>query len=259
MKYRKQVPAIVIGLLILLALSCQRVTSALIEPTPTDTPVPEEPTPAPPTITITATLVVWTPTLTPVPWTSTPSLTPTITATIYAPYALANGSALGDPNAPVTFIEYSDFQCYWCGIYAAETQPRILETYVLTGQLYYEFHAFGALFGAQSQISAEAAFCAGDQNMFWQYHDRLFLDASVDFNNQGYLELAESLNLDMDEFEDCFFSQKYTNRVEQDRRDGMALGISGTPGFVINGKIIIGAQPFSFFREEIEAALAASD
>ena len=93
------------------------------------------------------------------------------------------GNTLGDPNATVTIIVYSDFQCPYCERYWRETEPQIIENYVNTGKVYYIYRSMGAFIGPESQASAEAAYCAGDQGQFWKYHDLLFENQTGE--NQG--------------------------------------------------------------------------
>ena len=162
----------------------------------------------------------------------------------------------GDINAPVTIVEFSDFECPFCGKYSDESYSLIVENYVNTGKVKYVFRDFPLSFHPNAQKAAEAAECAGEQGRFWDMHDYLF-------ENQDYLAVenlkgyAKDLDLDTEEFNDCLDSGRMAEEVENDLLEGQSYGVSGTPGFFINGKLISGAQPYSVFEQEIEAALAA--
>jgi protein-disulfide isomerase len=191
-----------------------------------------------------------------------PSIKPVgpIATTVPNPRPLAKDNAMGDPNSPVKIIEFSDFQCPYCARFHQETEQQIVDMYVSTGKVYFVYRSYGAWIGAESQKAAEAAYCAGDQNKFWEYHDILFNNQSGenvgDFANDRLNAFASTLGLDMNQFKACFNSGKYTERVLQDGTDGKAAGITGTPGFTVNGQLIDGAQPFSVFQTAIDTALA---
>jgi protein-disulfide isomerase len=195
----------------------------------------------------------------------------------------AKFNAAGDPNAPVKIIEYSDFQCPICGkFWREDTERQIMETYVATGKVYFEYRTAGEFIGGpegESIRSAEAAYCAGDQNKFWEMHDIIF--ANQNGENQGaftdprLLAFAEKIGLDTIAFKDCFTSGKYADKSRQDEQSAQKdvssapnyaeLVAAGqfppngfaTPSFLINGRLMVGAAPFSVFQQEIDAALAA--
>ena len=181
---------------------------------------------------------------------------------------MVNDNAMGDPNAPIKIEEFSDYQCPYCGRFYEETEGQIADTYVATGKVYFVYRSFGNFIGPESKAAAEAAYCAGDQNKYWEYHDILFANLTGEnvgaFTDRRLGALAEALSLDMAAFNDCFDSGKFADRVEQDYLDGSAAGITGTPGFyftyTVNGeekhRLIAGAYPFSEFQTQIEAALA---
>ncbi|MCZ7548233.1 MAG: DsbA family protein [Anaerolineales bacterium] len=180
----------------------------------------------------------------------------------------ADFNATGDPNAPITITEYSDFQCPYCKRFADDTEKQLVETYAAAGRSRFVYRSFGLFIGPESQASAEAAYCAGDQGKFWQYHDVLFANHTGenvgDFTNRKLEAFADSLGLDMGAFGSCLSGGKHADRVTQDGIDGHAAGLQATPSFVmtytVNGEtksqIIEGAQPFSAFQSAIEAALA---
>ena len=180
---------------------------------------------------------------------------------------MVDGNAMGDPNAPIKIEEFSDFQCPYCERFYQETEHQISSTYVADGTVYFVYRSFGDFIGPESKAAAEAAYCAGDQNKFWEYHDTLFANQNGenigDFTDRRLQAFAESLSLDMDAFNSCFSSGKYSSRVDQDHIDGTAAGVTGTPAFsityMVNGeqkqRFIAGAYPFSEFQKQIEEAL----
>jgi protein-disulfide isomerase len=195
--------------------------------------------------------------------TEMPANPPPIPSTVNIPEArlhpMAESNRMGDPNAPVKIIEYADFQCPYCVHYWEDTEGQIIENYVATGKVFYEFRSNGSFIGPESGAAAEAAYCAGAQNQFWEYHDLLFANWTGenvgDFRDENLLQFAVALNLNQGAFEKCLKSGKYADRVQQDAADALADGVTGTPSFLINGKLIEGAQPYNTFENEIEAAL----
>ena len=172
------------------------------------------------------------------------------------PYAemMDDDSVKGDINAPVTIVEFSDFECPFCGRYYSETYKRIDEEYIKTGKVRYVFRDYPLSFHADAQKAAEAAECAGDQGRFWEMHDMIFENQHA----MGMMDLkqyAGSLGLDTSAFDTCLYSGKYAEEVLADQRDGAAYGVSGTPTFFINGKAVVGAQPYAVFKEAIDAEL----
>jgi protein-disulfide isomerase len=178
-----------------------------------------------------------------------------------------NDNAMGDPNAPIRIEEFSDYQCPFCARFYEDTEGQIADTFVADGTVYFVYRSFGGFIGAESQAAAEAAYCAGEQNKYWEYHDILFANQTGEnvgaFTDRRLQAFAETLSLDMDAFNECFNSGKFSDRVTQDGQDGKAAGVTGTPAFVlsytVNGeqktRFINGAQPYSQFQTEIEAAL----
>ncbi len=176
-----------------------------------------------------------------------------------------NFNTTGDPNAPVHMIGFSDFQCPYCGQYAKTTEPLIIENYVKTGKVFYEFIPYGPggmAIGSESVDAALAAFCAGDQGKFWEYHDILYANQTGenvgDFTINRLNAFAQALGLDMDQFKSCMqqkkFQEKYLAGIEQGKNNN----IGGTPSFLINGKLIEGALPYEEFKKELDAALEAA-
>jgi protein-disulfide isomerase len=178
-------------------------------------------------------------------------------------------NAIGDPNAPIRIDEYSDFQCPFCGNFVFSTEASLIEQFVDTGKVYFVYHSFGEFIGPESSSAAEAAYCAGDQEKFWEMHDLIFANQNGEnigtFSDRYLTAMAETLNLDMTAFQSCYDGNTYEDLITQDGLDGRAAGVvNGTPAFVlsysVNGvaktRLIEGAQPIEAFRTEIEAALA---
>ena len=171
---------------------------------------------------------------------------------------VTQSNTMGDPNAPVHIIEYGDFQCPYCLQFWTETEPQLIEEYINTGKVYFEFRSF-PIIGPESAWAAEGAYCAGDQNKFWEYHDTLFLNWTGenvgDFTKEKLTQYAEVLDLNMAEFKSCLSEEKYKEKVEQDKAEGEANGVFATPTFFINGFKLEGSQPFSILKDYIEQAL----
>jgi len=168
-------------------------------------------------------------------------------------------NTMGNPKAPVRIIEYADFQCPFCQRYWQATEPQIIKTYIATGKVYYEYRSVGAFIGPDSALAAEAAYCAGDQNKFWEYHDVLFSNWTGenvgDVSAPKLRQYAATVGLDQNTFDQCLNQGKYVDRVQQDVSNANADGIHSTPSFLINGKLVEGAQPFDVFQKAIETAL----
>jgi protein-disulfide isomerase len=170
-----------------------------------------------------------------------------------------SGNTMGDSRAPVKIVEYADFQCPYCRAFALDTEPQIVDTYVQAGKVYFEYRSVGAFLGQESADAAEAAYCAGDQGKFWEYHDTLFNNWTGenvgDFTKAKLQQYAASVGLDKAAFSECLSTGKYTQRVTQDAANAQSDGVRATPSFLINGKLVEGAQPFDVFQKEIDAAL----
>jgi len=164
----------------------------------------------------------------------------------------------GDTDAPVTLIEFSDFRCGYCGRWAAETLPQIREQYVDTGKIRFAYKHLAVL-GPDSVRAAEASECAAEQDTFWDFHNAVFLDQAqnhTQLNVENLVTLADGVDMDTDAFRECVESGRYTNQVNQESMVVRNLGVNGTPGFVINGVYIPGAQPFDVFQQVIDEELA---
>jgi len=162
--------------------------------------------------------------------------------------------ALGPEDAPVLIVEFSDYQCPFCARVASETLPQILEAY--EGKIRLVFRDFPLTsMHSNAQKAAEAAECADDQGQFWAYHDILFQNQQA-LDIDSLKEYAQELGLDTDAFNECLDSGQYTPEVENDLAQGQSYGVTATPTFFINGRLLRGAQPFSAFEAMIEEELA---
>lgn len=160
--------------------------------------------------------------------------------------------AQGLKDAPVTLVEFTDFQCPFCSR-AVATVKEVMRQY--PGKVRWVFRDFPiASLHPNAPKAAEAARCAGDQGKFWEYHDLLF-DSQAQTTIADFKRYAEQMKLDPKSFEQCLDSGKHRAAVEADVQEGSRLGITGTPTFFINGRILVGAQPLENFKKVIEAEL----
>lgn len=171
-----------------------------------------------------------------------------IVAITPAAYPQANGLSMGDPNAPVKVVEYSDYQCPYCGEFARNSEAQFVSKYVATGKVYFTYSPFsfvddapGAT-GQESKRSAQASYCANDQGQFWAYHDMLFANQNGEnqgnFRDQRLIAFAEKLNLNMSQFKSCLSGGTYQQQVVKDNTTAEQAGITSTPSFVVNGKLV---------------------
>ncbi len=158
----------------------------------------------------------------------------------------------GPKEAPVTIIEFSDFQCPFCRT-VVPTVKELIRQYPTT--LRWAFRDFPiASLHPKAPKAAEAARCAGEQGKFWEYHDLLF-DSQTQATVEDFKQFADQLKLDPKNFEQCLDSGKQQAAVQSDVEEGARLGITGTPTFFINGRMLVGAQSLESFRRIIEAEL----
>lgn len=165
-----------------------------------------------------------------------------------------NDPFTGDENAPVVMIEFSDFECPFCGRFFNETLSQVEEKYINTGKVKFVYRDFPLSFHPNAQKAAEAGECANEQGKFWEMHDMIFENQSA-IAVANLKTYAANLGLNTGQFNSCLDSGKYADEVASDVADGTAAGVSGTPTFFINGQILVGAQPFSAFEQVIEAEL----
>ncbi|HEX3722429.1 MAG TPA: thioredoxin domain-containing protein [Nitrolancea sp.] len=169
----------------------------------------------------------------------------------------SNGNVLGDPNAPVKVVEFGNYQCPYCGIFARQVQSQLITDYVKTGKASFEFRDF-AFGGQESSDAAAASQCANDQGKFWQMHDTLYLNQHGE--NQGAFtrarlkEIAQSVGLDMSKFNQCLDSDAHAKDVQNSSNAAINAGAAGTPTFEVDGKII-SYNGYGSLQAAINAAL----
>jgi protein-disulfide isomerase len=162
----------------------------------------------------------------------------------------------GDANAPVTIVEWSDYECPFCARFYDQTLAQLDEEYIKTGKVKFVYRDFPLGFHQQAQKAAEAAECAGEQGKYFDMHDALF-ENGVAGGVSSFKQFASDIGLDTGDFDECLDSGEMASEVAEDLAAGSAAGVTGTPGFIINGQLVSGAQPFSVFKQVIDAALAA--
>ncbi len=161
---------------------------------------------------------------------------------------------LGQADAPVTLIEFGDYECPFCKKMFDESEPQIRKEYIETGKVRMVYRDFPLSFHPSAMPAAEASECAKEQGKFWLYHDALF-NRQAQLATLNYVTLATELGLNAAEFKTCVETHKYKSEIEKDYQDGVAAGVDGTPATFVNGKLVSGAQPYAVFKAEIEAAL----
>ena len=165
------------------------------------------------------------------------------------------GPTKGEADAPLTIIEFSDFQCSFCRRFWRDTLPKIEEGYIRTGKIRFVYRHL-AILGPMSAQAAEAAECAHEQGKFWPYHDRLFERAGpFAFTVARLKGYARELGLEGDAFDRCLDAGKHRVKVRNETMVGQFLGATGTPTFLINGQLLIGAHPFEVFARAIDEEL----
>ena len=167
---------------------------------------------------------------------------------------------LGDPSAPLTIVEFGDYQCHQCYNWFHNTKPAIESQYIQTGKANLVFVDM-AFLGSDSPRAAQASYCAEDQEMYWEYHGLLYAsqESKIDggwADSERLKAFAFSLGLDMELFESCLDSGKYSKRVQYNTQEAREHGVRGTPGFFIVGpdgqQQLAGAQPFSVFKQILD-------
>lgn len=167
--------------------------------------------------------------------------------------------ALGEVDAPVVMLSYSEFQCPFCGKFARDTEPALIEQYVEDGTLRIEWRDFPYL-GPESTTAAQGGRAAAAQNSFWAFHDEMYADQlppnSGNIDEDYLAGIAGKLGLDVEQFRTDMSSRATEQAIAEDFSEGQAIGVTGTPAFVINGVPVIGAQPTEVFEKTIEQAAA---
>lgn len=161
--------------------------------------------------------------------------------------------AIGPEDAPITIVEFSDFQCPFCKRWHEEVYKPLFAAYPGKIKLIYRHLPLTSIH-PEAFSAAEASMCAGEQGAFWEFHDKLF--AGDELGSGVYTQYAQDLNLDAASFEACMTDQKYQAQVQADSDFALNLGVNSTPTFFINGLAIVGAQPLDVFKQVIDKELA---
>jgi protein-disulfide isomerase len=178
-------------------------------------------------------------------------------ADIIAALERGPGPTKGLADAPVRMVYFTDFQCGYCRKFATETLPKIEEHFIRPGNVRFVFRHL-AILGEASAQAARASSCAFDQGKFWEYHDALFARTSpLAFNTARLKQYAKEIRLDEQTFGACLDKQTHAKRVEAESLMGRALGATGTPAFLINGELVLGAHPFETFQQALDGILAS--
>ncbi len=177
---------------------------------------------------------------------------------------VSNGSpVLGDSNAPITLVEFGDYQCHYCHVFFDSIEGDIIKNYVETGKVKIIFKDYNII-GEDSVKASQGAHCANDQGMFWEYHDILYSNWTGENNGwasgTNLTNFAEEIGLDMNKWTECMMQQKHSQIILSSNEDARALELTGTPAFfVINSEggvsKLFGAQPFEVFKKTFDAEL----
>ncbi len=159
---------------------------------------------------------------------------------------------LGSFNAPVTLVEFSDFQCPYCSRHYP-TLKQIAATYGNKVRIVYKHFPLSEIHPYAIK-AAEASECAGEQNKFWEFHDKVFENQQA-LSFESLKQWAKEIGLNATTFNTCLDSGKFTAKVQQDYQEGVAKGVQGTPATFVNGKLVVGARPLSDFQQAIDAEL----
>jgi protein-disulfide isomerase len=161
---------------------------------------------------------------------------------------------LGSEDAPITIIEFSDYECPYCRQWHTEVYSKLMDTYGDQIRFVYRDFPLESIH-PNARAAAEAADCANELGVFWDYHDKLFSD-ELGLSPEAYQEYASQLGLDTGKFQECIDSGRYQQEVQSDFDFAANLGVRSTPTFFINGIAVVGAQPFEIFQQVIEKELA---
>ncbi|MEM2963695.1 MAG: thioredoxin domain-containing protein [Candidatus Anstonellales archaeon] len=172
-------------------------------------------------------------------------------------------ATLGSKDAKVIMFEFSDYQCPFCRRHFNFVYPDIKKNYIDTGKVLLAFFDYPLSFHPAAFPSAKAARCAGEQGKYWEAHDAIFTGqgtggSTVQYSEEQLKEWISKLpGLNVSAFNSCFSSNKYDSYINENAALGQSLGIFGTPGFIINGKIISGAYPYETFDSAIKESLGS--
>lgn len=187
-------------------------------------------------------------------------VTVTPTATPDTDFAEEENATRGAADAPITIVEFSDYQCPFCQRHYEQTMPQLLENYIDTGKVRYVFKDFPLTQLHPQAVGASlAAECAGEQGAYWEMHDKLFGEqprwSGQENAPETYSAFTEEIGLDVEAFDQCMEEQRYMDNISSNFQEGVNAGVTGTPAFFINGQFLSGAQSFEVFQQVIEGLL----
>ena len=170
---------------------------------------------------------------------------------------------MGSENAPVTVVEFADYQCPYCLRFTRTTFPHLKKKYIDTGRVRWVALNLPLPFHKDARKAAQAAHCAGEQDKFWEMREVLFRNPQK-LNVENLPAHAEGLSLDMQAFSACLESDRHLAEIDQDARDAQSVSLTGTPSFIvgktatdeITGQVVVGAQPLRVFDAAIDKAIA---
>jgi protein-disulfide isomerase len=172
----------------------------------------------------------------------------------------AKGHVLGNATAPITIMEFADFECPACGTFAVVTEPDVRARLINTGRVNYQFFDFPLPMHKNTWYASEAAACAEDQGKFWEMHDRLF-QGQNDWNGEAtdnpasvFKGYAKELNLDVDKFQHCYDTQAHLRDIQANQAEGNRRHVNQTPTFVIGARQIPGALGFDQLKAYVDSA-----
>jgi protein-disulfide isomerase len=187
--------------------------------------------------------------------------------TLPAAVSISNSQSKGSATAKIAIIEYSDYQCPFCGRYDLDTFPQLETEYVKTGKVRYVFHDMPLDFHKNAFKAAQAARCAGEQGKFWEMHHQLFANQTA-LEEKDLRTHAAALNLDEPRFEQCLGADRYAADIRDDVTEANNAGLTGTPSFLLGfvqpdatvkvAKKIVGAKSYADFKAAIDSLLASS-
>ncbi len=163
----------------------------------------------------------------------------------------------GSIDAPVTIVEFTDFQCPFCARFHINTFPQIDSEYIKTGKVRFVVRDFPLRFHENARSAAMATECLREQKgdkLYFDYIDTIYKNQN-NLSNENLKLLADALSVNSSQFSECLETEKYSEEIDKDYADGQFYGVSGAPAFFINEHLVSGAQPFSVFKEIIDGAL----
>ncbi|HJJ21422.1 MAG: protein-disulfide isomerase [Thaumarchaeota archaeon] len=177
---------------------------------------------------------------------------------------VSNGSpVLGNPNAPITLVEFGDYQCHYCNVFFQSIEGDIIKNYVETGKVKIIFKDYNII-GPDSINASHGAHCATEQGLFWEYHDILYSNWTGENNGWASTSnltiFAQEINADMDMWTECMNKKTYSKTIMESNNDAKTLELTGTPAFFVinsNGEVskLFGAQPFEVFQRVFDEQL----